>query len=92
MRNTEEIKARTGDPNFVVSRENNWNGIIGRSPLLDYAVNDIDIVKDMRIDWMHNVCLGVGKEILSQFLRTSQQFRRDVYYSYLKGKNGNIYS
>jgi hypothetical protein len=62
-----------------------WQGIFGRSPLADYKVNDIDLVRDMRIDYMHNIPLGVGKEILSQFLRKGPKHNRLPYYNYLKG-------
>jgi hypothetical protein len=85
LRNSDEIKAKTADPNSGISRQTPWEGIYGRSPLADYQVNDIDLVKDMRIDYMHNVPLGVGKEILSQFLRKGPKHNRLPYYNYLKG-------
>jgi hypothetical protein len=89
LRSSDEIKAKTADPDSGISRDNPWQGIYGRSPLSDYKTNEIDLVYDMRIDYMHNIPLGVGKEILCQLLRKGPKHNRPPYFNYIKGARVN---
>lgn len=89
-RNSEEIRQWTSDPDFPNWSDQRKMGIKGRSLLADFKNNRIDLVLDVQVDYMHNMCLGMGKDLLQQLLCTTQgSKKRTPYFNYISGKQLN---
>jgi hypothetical protein len=72
LRDSEQIRTITDNPGTLFTDENRAKerkGLKGRSALADFANNRIDLVHDVQVDYMHNFCLGVGKDLVQALLR-----------------------